>query len=71
MKDYKTYRAEINEGTWQMDAISIPLKYSLRSITDAMLIIPEKSSQASSERKNSKSSGSEPDKENKSMEEKK
>ncbi|CAG8852714.1 5330_t:CDS:2, partial [Gigaspora margarita] len=71
MKDYKTYKAEINEGTWQMDAISIPLKYSLRSITDAMLIMPEKSSQALSARKNSKSSSSESDKENKSIEKKK
>ncbi|CAB4410354.1 unnamed protein product [Rhizophagus irregularis] len=53
MKDYKCYNNEINEGTWQIDAISIPLKYSTRSLTDVLLLMPEKSSKASSERKNS------------------
>ncbi|GET64101.1 hypothetical protein GLOIN_2v1789140 [Rhizophagus irregularis DAOM 181602=DAOM 197198] len=51
MKDYKYYNNEINEGTWQIDAISIPLK--ARSLTDVLLLMPEKSSKASSERKNS------------------
>ncbi|CAG8692778.1 14971_t:CDS:2, partial [Racocetra fulgida] len=63
-KNYKTYKSEINEGTWQLDAISIPLKYSLRTFPDTILIMPEKSNKASSERKNYKSSGTELDKEN-------
>ncbi|CAI2196866.1 4687_t:CDS:2, partial [Funneliformis geosporum] len=56
MENYKNYDVEINEGTWQIDAILIPLKYSARCIPDIITLMPEKPSRASSERRNSVSS---------------
>ncbi|CAG8747913.1 13170_t:CDS:2 [Dentiscutata erythropus] len=37
--DYKKYNNEINKGTWQIDTISMPLKYLSRSLREALLIM--------------------------------